>query len=76
MKEIISRFLASTPTFFKRIIALGITIGGVGAALLVPDVANQLPPVFGEIAGYMVTAGVVAGVLAKLTVSNPDDIKK
>lgn len=75
MNEIIKRFLADTPTFFKRLIAIGVSLGAVGAALLVPDVADQLPPLFGKIAGYLVTAGVVSGIMAKLTVKDPDVLK-
>lgn len=75
MNIIIKRLLADTPSFFKKIIALMVSVGAIGAALLVPDVAAQLPPIFGKLAGYMVTAGVVGGVLAKLTVKDPEALK-
>lgn len=76
MKEIIARFLADTPSFFKRLIGVGVSLGVIGGALLVPDVADQLPPFAGKIAGYLVTVGVVAGVIAKLTVKDPEVLKK
>lgn len=76
MNEIIKRFLADTPTFFKRLIALGVSLGVVGAAFMEPHIASQLPPFFGKIASYMVTAGLVAGIIAKLTVKDPEVLKK
>ncbi len=76
MKEIIQRLLADTPTFFKRLIALGLTIGVIGGALMEPHVAAQLPEFLQKISGYMVTVGLVTASIAKLTVKDTDVLKK
>jgi len=76
MKEIIQRFLADTPTFFKRLIALGISIGAIGAALMEPHIATQLPEFLQKASSYMVTVGLVTATIAKLTVKDTDVLKK
>jgi len=75
MKEIISRFVADTPTFFKRVVAFGLTLGCIGAALMEPHVVAMVPGLQ-PFAGYLVTIGVVTAAVAKLTVKDTNDIKK
>jgi hypothetical protein len=72
--QLLQRLTTETPKFFKKILNFAIILGGVGTALLAIDVTNlpiDLPPIFFKIAGYMVTAGVVAGVVAKSATTNP-----
>lgn len=76
MKEIITRFLSDTPTFFKRLIGVGLGLGVVGGALMEPHVAEQLPESIQKISGYLVTIGLVSAAIAKLTVKDPDVLKK
>ncbi len=77
MKEIIIRLTNETPSFFKKIIALGLTIGGVGAAILaLPTSIIILPEIVTTIAGYMVASGVIAASLAKLTVADNSVLPK
>ncbi len=76
MREIIARFLAETPSFFKRLIALGLSLGVIGAALLEPHIAERLPEFVTKVAGYLVTVGLVTASIAKLTVKDPDTLKK
>ncbi len=76
MNEIIKRIMADTPTFFKRLIAIGLTIGVIGGALIEPHVASQLPDFLQKISGYMVTVGLVTAAVAKLTVKDTEVLKK
>ena len=72
MNEIIKRFTSESPTFFKRIQAIGITLGSIGAALLVlPASVIVLPSTIVTMAGYFVAAGSVAAAVAKATVADP-----
>jgi hypothetical protein len=58
------RFKAPTPNFWKRVQAIGITIGGLGAILIAPPIGLSV------VGGYLITAGSVIGVLSQLTVEN------
>ncbi len=77
MNEIFKRLTNESPTFFKRIQALGITLGAIGAAILtIPVSVVALPAIINTLAGYFVAAGLVAAAVAKTTVANPDVLKK
>ena len=72
--QLFQRLTTETPKFFKKILNFAMVLGGVGTALLAIDLTKlpiALPPVFFDIAGYMVTAGVVAGIVAKSATTNP-----
>jgi hypothetical protein len=58
------RWNAKTPSFWKRIQTIGITIGGLGAILVAPPVGLTV------VGGYLITAGSVIGVLSQLTVED------
>lgn len=68
--------MADTPTFFKRLVYIGLTLGAIGAALMEPHVAAAVPDWIDKLAGYFVTAGVVAAAVGKLTVKDPEVLKK
>lgn len=62
------RWKRESPDLFKNIIRIGLTVGGVGAALLAAPIA--LPAAVTTAAGYLVTVGSVAAVVSKLTVKD------
>jgi hypothetical protein len=62
--NIIERFKAPTPNFWKRVQRIGITIGSLGAILIAPPIGLSV------VGGYLITAGSVIGVLSQLTVEN------
>ncbi len=68
------RWNAPVPRFFKAIRNIGIVIGAVGGAILSAPVS--LPPILITLAGYMVTAGVVAGALSQAAVDDARTLKE
>ena len=73
--KIKDRLKAESPELFKRITNGAMVIGVIGGAILsVASGGVLLPAYLVTISGYMVTAGVVAGAVSKLTVKdNVDD---
>lgn len=65
--QFISRLTTETPTFFKKIVAFGITVGAIGAGLvaLPASIIAKMPFNLNTIGGYMIAIGAVAGVIAK-----------
>lgn len=62
------RIKAPTPDWFKRIIAIGLSLSGIGLAILgipamLPDF--QLPHTLKEVASWFVVAGTVAAAVSK-----------
>ncbi len=77
MKEILTRITSESPTFFKRIQAIGLSIGSIGTTiLLIPASLVALPAVVLTIAGYMVAVGLVAAGGAALPVKDPSVLTK
>lgn len=68
--------MAETPSFFKKLIAIGLSLGVIGGALMEPHIAEQLPAFVQKLSGYMVTIGLVTASIAKLTVKDPEVLKK
>jgi hypothetical protein len=62
--NIIERFKAPTPNFWKKVQKVGITIGSLGAILIAPPIGLSV------VGGYLITAGSVIGVLSQLTVED------
>lgn len=52
------RLISETPKFFQVIVGFGLTLGGIGGTLLV--LGSKLPAPIQNIAGYLVTIGLVA----------------
>jgi hypothetical protein len=70
MKEIIARWKAETPIFFKNLIVFGITLAGVGGALLAAEktVPNfHLPALMYQASQWMIVAGLVCSAVSKTT---------
>ncbi len=68
VKKVIKRANRPTPKFFKKMRTIGLTLAGVGAAILAAPVA--LPAVVIQIAGYLTVAGGVAGAVSQTAVKN------
>lgn len=77
----IHRWKAPTPAFFKKIIGICITIGSVGAGILLLQTTDiVLPEQLITISTYMVTIGAIGTVISKATVDHnklksPEDIE-
>jgi hypothetical protein len=77
IKEIGTRLKHESPSFFKKIQAIGISLGAIGTALMaIPAETVELPEVVGKLSGYFIVAGIVAAAIAKTTVSDPSVLKK
>ena len=60
------RINAPSPSFFNKIKKIGLLIGGIGTAILASPIS--LPVILTTLAGYLVTAGLVATAVAVVTV--------
>lgn len=60
------RLQAPTPKFFKKVRAIGITLGAIGTALVSSGV--ELPASITNIGGYLITAGAVIAAVTATTV--------
>lgn len=79
MKKIIERYKAESPTFFKKVIAIGITLTAIGGGILAlpatlstAGIIIVLPAVVNTVGCFFGTAGAVAALIGKLTVKDPD----
>ena len=64
--NIIERFKAPTPRFWKKVQTIGLSLAGISAVILSAPVS--LPAGIVTLAGYMATAGGVVGVISQLTI--------
>lgn len=71
--EIINRFNAPTPSFFKKLARLGHAL--IATALTVYTLPIEAPEPLEEIAGYILLSGILISTLCQLTItrSPPDD---
>ncbi|MGC8751793.1 hypothetical protein [Hydrotalea sp.] len=67
MQQIWQRAQAPTPLFFKRLRSLALALSAIATAILTAPVS--LPPLVVTVAGYVLTAGTVAGAISQLTVA-------
>lgn len=73
IQEIRNRWAASSPIFFKKLQALGLSLTGLAGTLMaIPTVSESIQ----HIAGYVLTAGAVLAAIAKLTVADPSVLEK
>lgn len=68
MKELRERWKSSTPSLFKKIIKIGMAAGGVGLAIIASPIA--LPLYITAVAPHLITAGIIASGVSKITVDN------
>lgn len=79
MKTIWTRLTSESPAFFKKIQALGITLGVIGGIIMgIPEVAPDiiLPALIYKLAGYFVVAGLVAAGIARTPVADASVLEK
>lgn len=68
MQQLWQRAKAPTPFFFKRLRSIALAVSAVATALLTAPIG--LPPLVVTAAGYLLTAGTVAGAISQLTVAD------
>lgn len=71
LKSIVERIKAKTPPFWKKIRAVGISIGAVGTALIGAKQMYVLAWLSEPLCQKMIVIGVVATTLSSLT-ANPE----
>ncbi len=64
--DLIDRARAPTPRFFRTLRNIGITVAGIGGALLASPVV--LPALLIQIAGYLTVAGTVITTVSQVSV--------
>lgn len=70
--ELWNRLTANSPKFFKKLQYFGLYLTGLGGGLIaIPGIPEKIA----TIGGYIITAGAVISVVAKLPVTNPNDVK-
>lgn len=73
MDTIKKRWIAKTPTFWKKLQKVGLVAGAVGGVLIAAPIA--LPSVLITLGGYLVTAGGVTAALSQLTVEDKKELE-
>ncbi len=69
------RINATTPKFFKILRNISFTLGLIGGTIMAAPIV--LPPIIKTIAGYLITAGTVAGCVSQTAVDEQElDTKK
>lgn len=83
MKELWIRLTSDTPTFFKKIIKIGLVVAGVGTTILAlpvtlaaAGVTIAIPALVTTIGGYMFAGGTIAATIAKTAVSDTSVLPK
>ncbi|MDO9552228.1 hypothetical protein [Rhodonellum sp.] len=72
IREFSTRWTKPVPLFFQKLRKVGLTIAGIGAALLAAPVS--LPAIAITLAGYAITAGTVITLISQVTVDdNPPE---
>lgn len=66
MKELINRWQADMPSFFKKVAALCLVLSAIGAAFEAG--ADYLPAYTQAIAPHLIVAGIVGAAISKFTV--------
>jgi hypothetical protein len=66
--NIIDRFNAESPKFFKFVQLIGVIFAAIGGGIL--SQANCFPVWVGTVGGYLVATGGVAAFVAKFAVKN------
>ncbi len=70
--ELMNRLTANSPKFFKKLQYFGLYLSAVGGGLIaIPGIPEKIV----TIGGYLLTAGAVLSVVAKLPVTNPEEVK-
>lgn len=73
LSQFLSRLTSETPIFFKKIVLFGISLTGIGGAILgVGATPIPIPHIVTVAAGYMVTIGIVCTAIAKSATTDPN----
>lgn len=78
MKELISRLTSPSPTFFKKLQAIGLTLTAIATTLMsLPSMITgfELPATLDKMTGYMMAIGLVIAAVAKTTVADTTVLK-
>jgi len=70
LKETLRRLVLETPSYFRKLIYFGITLGTVGAGFMAIPELHQ----FHAIGEKMFIIGLACGVIAKTAVKDPNKI--
>ena len=77
MSELIKRFKAELPDFWKKVRELGLYLTGVSATILVsPPIGVEIPEIIVKIAGYSATAGFIITALSQFTKKDSTEPKE
>jgi hypothetical protein len=79
MKELVARFNLASPSFFVKIQKIGIiltTLSVIILSLEAQSPAMELPVFVHKLAEYLAIAGSIAATIAKLTVSDQEQLKQ
>lgn len=68
------RVTSDTPSFFRKIIYFGITLGSIGGSIIAAKETVNLPYWLVDQADNMVLIGVVAAIVAKSVVKQSDPL--
>jgi hypothetical protein len=66
--NIVQRVSAPTPSFFKRLRNIGLTLVAISAAIITSPIV--LPAAVVTVAGYIAVAGSVVGAVSQFTTVN------
>ncbi len=68
IKQLVKRYKAETPPFFKKLRLVGLTLAAAGGVLVASPIA--IPAVVVTIGGYLIVAGSVATAVSQAAVTN------
>ena len=79
MKEFFARLSLPSPSFFVKVQKFGLFLSGLSVLILGLNSqfpGMNIPPVLNDIAGYCAVGGAIITGIAKLTVSDPEELAK
>ena len=68
MNTVVKRMNKQTPTFFKKVRNVGLTLAAISASIVAVPIA--LPAIVIKVAGYLAVAGAVASTVSQTAVKN------
>ena len=71
---LVQRWQGKTPKFWKKVQAIGVSVGIIGGAIL--SAPFTLPAAVVTIGGYMVAVGSVSATLSQLTIDEKIEPKE
>lgn len=74
LKRFYKQVILWTPTLFKRIIYLGITVGAIGGGVLLSK--DKFPAWMVNLSDYMVVIGLTCSIIAKYALRKSKAIKE